>query len=200
MLKVLSWSLRNTDLTQSTDWTWSIHRHQTFRSWGSLFPNSLPCREWVNMFSCALLPTLTSNAQRPMAGQGSPASATTSAVQRGKRKKGPCSQPGWSLLLLSLYWILLRPKRPLASRTCLILIFSLLFFSYKLNLIILSCIFRNPFPHFSQGAYWLACLQLSFLSLRPPQNFRTVTNNPLLIFKYVKDYEINMSNRAGKSK
>lgn len=62
-----SWSLRNTDLTQNTDWTWNINRYQSFQSWGSLSPGSLLVENRRVHAQLLLLPALTLVYQGPLA-------------------------------------------------------------------------------------------------------------------------------------
>lgn len=45
VLRIPSYSLKNTEVTQNNDWSWNINRHQIFRSWGPLSLGCLPCGE-----------------------------------------------------------------------------------------------------------------------------------------------------------
>lgn len=105
VLKIPSWSLRNTDLTQNPDWTWNNKRKQTFRT--SLSLGCLPCGESCDLYSVAPSCPLSLIVYK------SPLVRFTgkcNCYSRPKEKKGLTPLPYCYLIVPSLHWILWGPR------------------------------------------------------------------------------------------
>lgn len=105
VLKIPSWSLRITDLTQNPDWTWTNKRYQTFRR--SL---SLGCLSYVE--SCDLYSVVPSCPlslivyKRPL----DRFTGKCNCYSRPKEKKGLTPLPGCYLIVPRLHWIPWGPR------------------------------------------------------------------------------------------